>query len=141
MCYDTENWSSKTLTWIFLRNGAESFFLGVGCAKNIFPITRFFSCTVGFTYYGRCWNLFFEALRRAKLTKPSAKDVRFLEFFSTFWKKKFEFFENWRRIYEENFEIFFIRKSKNSKNLDSKYHYFATLALLRASKNSFQHRP
>ena len=59
---------------------------------------------------------FFEALRRAKLTKPSAKDVGFLEFVL------FEI--------EEESMIFLFGNMKIPNIL-------IILALLRASKNSF----
>ena len=36
--------------------------------------------TVGFLYFGRCWKLFFEALRRASVAKQWYLESRFLEF-------------------------------------------------------------
>ena len=48
-----------------------------------------------------------------------------------FWKS--DFFRNWRRILGRKIWIFFIRNSKNIKNLDLKYLFFVTLAVPEAS--------
>ena len=78
----------------------------------------FFQHTVQSVFHNsrQCWNLFFEALGRAKLTKRSAKGAGFLSVLST--------------------SCIFFDFSKTSKNLDSRYHYIVTLALLRASKKT-----
>ena len=71
------------------------------------------------------------------MTKPSAKYVEFLDFCRHF-EKKLSFFEIEKEFLKKNSKfVLDIRKSENSKNLDSRYHYFATVSLLRASINSF----
>ena len=47
--------------------------------------------------------------------ETNCKRCRIFENFVDILKKKIDFFQNWRRIYEEKFEIFFNQNSKKSR--------------------------